>query len=654
LYNGGIFYGLIAIFFAVEYMVRRMVKKKLPRAVPLSRVTPAARKKDTVLCYSGSYGGGLYRTWGDFLAETAALRSFIEREKERRWILYGGDYWFFLIAYTALLQCKREVLLTANISPAYMEEIAGDAVLITDEKDALPLVRRSFYIPELLARKEGEARKDRGNSASSPVPPIRADETVIVMYTSGTTGEPKQVVQRLTEFEKDNDFILSQWGGEFLKRKLCSTVGPHHIYGLLFSMMLPFTAGIPFRRERIEFPETFETLKDDSYMIITVPALLKRSVENREVPFGIKDPWIFTSGGVLPFEIAAQTEKLFGFWPLEVYGSTETSGIAWRQSRDGPEWTPFSNAELWKNGEGCLVIKSPYIKDPAGFTTGDLAELLDGGRFLLKGRADSIVKIEEKRISLPEIESRLLRSGLVSDAAAAALQGKRQYLAAALVLNKEGRKRFEGMEKFRINRYFREYLGDFFEPQVIPRKWRYLDALPRDAQGKLQKGEIGALFRDPPGPARSGEEDGAISAADAGAAVAAVPSAVLAFPGGVSGTLLERSQNSGGLSRAVFELSVPGDSPYFDGHFPQFKLLPAVAQIELVLACASFILGPSLISGAKRLKFSGAVFPDTKVLVEIDWALRDSGNTLRYALNGPGGRSCSSGMLCLESAGGPF
>ncbi|MDR1930106.1 MAG: acyl-CoA synthetase, partial [Treponema sp.] len=40
LYNGGIFYGLIAIFFAVEYMVRRMVKKKLPRAVPLSRVTP--------------------------------------------------------------------------------------------------------------------------------------------------------------------------------------------------------------------------------------------------------------------------------------------------------------------------------------------------------------------------------------------------------------------------------------------------------------------------------------------------------------------------------------------------------------------------------------------------------------------------------------
>jgi acyl-coenzyme A synthetase/AMP-(fatty) acid ligase/uncharacterized membrane protein len=614
LYNGGIFYGLMAIFFAVEYLIRRMVKKKVPQTVPLSRFIAASREKDLVLCYSESYGGGSYRTWGDFLAGTAVLRGIINGEDSRRWILYCNDYWFFLLAYTALLQCGREVLLTANASPAYIEEISrGGGALITDEKEALALTETGpaasalsgFYVPGLL---EAPAPRD---AASENPPPINPDETTIVMYTSGTTGQPKQVRQRLREFENDNSFILSKWGGEFLKRKLCSTVSPHHIYGLLFSVMLPFTAGIPFRRERVEFPETFEKLRDDSYMIITVPALLKRSVENREAPFGLNDPWIFTSGGAVPPETAAQTEKLFGFWPVEVYGSTETSGIAWRQSKAGPEWTPFDNAEVSKNEEGCLVIRSPYIKDPAGFTTGDLAELLADGRFLLKGRADSIVKIEEKRISLPEVESRLMQSGLAADAAVTAIQGKRQYLAAALVLNGAGTERFKDWEKFQINRFFREYLARFFESMVIPKRWRYLERLPRNAQGKLQLGEIQALFQ----------------------------SETLEFPKGITGTMLEQSPGGGS-----FELTVPEDSPYFDGHFSGFKLLPAVAQVELALNCASLLFGPAVMTGAKRIKFSNAVFPGARIRIKTDYHQ----GLLRFSVSSPDGRPYSSGTLNLE------
>jgi acyl-coenzyme A synthetase/AMP-(fatty) acid ligase len=326
------------------------------------------------------------------------------------------------------------------------------------------------------------------------VPPINADETVIMMYTSGTTGRPKAVRQRLTEFEIDNRVILSKWGDEFLKRKLCSTVSQHHIYGLLFSILLPFTAGIPFRRERIEYPESFETLIDDSYMIITVPAFLKRSVEAAPARLPLREPWIFTSGGVLTPEIARKTDAVFGFWPLEVYGSTETSGIAYRQSRNGLAWTPFDNAEIRLNDAGCLVIRSPYIKDTEGFTTGDLADILPDGRFILKGRADSIVKIEEKRISLPEMESRILHSGLAADVCVVALEDRRQYLAAALALNEAGIAKFRGWEKHGINRYFTEYLMQFFENTVLPKKWRYLDALPMDAQGKKKKLEIQALF----------------------------------------------------------------------------------------------------------------------------------------------------------------
>ncbi|MDR2073681.1 MAG: AMP-binding protein [Spirochaetaceae bacterium] len=495
-YNGGISYILIGILLGSELLVRKMVNKTIPQAIPLSAFTAVSRKGSAVVSYSGNYSRGIHKTWEDFLAETAALRKVLAGEHQRRWILHCNDYWYFLLAYTALLQCKKEVLLTANISPAYIKEIAGAAegraALITDEKAALELLEKNFFVPALA----GGAGTEAGVHT---FPAIDPSETSIVMYTSGTTGTPKAIEQRLTEFETDNAFILSKWGDEFLTRKVCSTVNPHHIYGLLFSVMLPFTAGVPFRRERIEYPETFEQLQDDSYLIVTVPALLKRAVEiTGDKPFGLRDPWIFTSGGAVPPELAEKTERIFGFWPLEVYGSTETSGIAWRQSKNGPEWTPFDNAEIWKNSEGCLVVRSPYLRSKESFTTGDLTELLPGGRFILKGRADSIVKIEEKRISLPELESRIMQSGLVSDTAVIALQKKRQYLAAALVFNEAGKARFAETGRFFINKYFREYLSGFFETTVIPKQWRYLDTLPRDAQGKIKKQQLEEIFSTSP------------------------------------------------------------------------------------------------------------------------------------------------------------
>ncbi|MBQ9625924.1 MAG: acyl--CoA ligase, partial [Treponema sp.] len=349
-------------------------------------------------------------------------------------------------------------------------------------------VADSDFIPDLLKNAPQATEEDIRTA-----PQIVADDTRIHMFTSGSTGKPKDVIQRMTEFNEDNAFVFSKWGAEFQKRKLVATVSQHHIYGFLFTIALPFAAGVPFRRKRIEIPNEFEKLSDERYIIIAVPAFLKRTNEAEE-KLPLNDCFIFTSGGVLLPEVAKRTNEVFGFWPVEVYGSTETSGIAYRQSKNGLEWTPFDNAQIWKNEDGCLVIKSPYIKDPAGFATADLVDIHSDGRFILKGRADSIVKIEEKRVSLAEVENRLLQSGLVRDVCVVAMNDRRQYLAAAIQFNDEGKKKFEGAKKFDINMFFHDYLMDFFENVVIPKKWRFLDALPSDLQGKHKKLEIQALF----------------------------------------------------------------------------------------------------------------------------------------------------------------
>jgi acyl-coenzyme A synthetase/AMP-(fatty) acid ligase/uncharacterized membrane protein len=577
-YNGGISYILIGILFAGELVIRKMTDKKMPKAIPLSQCAAHSRTGEQVLCYERTWNSGAYKTWNNFIEDTACIRRTVQSNPASSWILYADDCWYFLCAFAALLQCGKEVWLSANISPAYIAEIRGDgnAGFLTDRK-----LSDSLYIPSLLENRSAE-------DGDQKLPSINADETTIVMFTSGSTGKPKAIRQRLTEFEADNRFILSRWGEEWLSRKVCATVSPHHIYGLLFSILLPFTAGIPFRRQRLETPEELETLRDESYMLITVPAFLKRAIELKEVEggnYGLKNPWIYTSGGVLERELAEKTNRCLGFWPLEVYGSTETSGIAWRISRSGPEWTPFDNATINLNEEGCLVIRSPYIKDPAGFATADLAAILGDGRFILKGRSDSVVKIEEKRVSLNEVEERLRQSTLVSDVCVIALKDRRQYLAAALVLNDAGEKQFLSREKFEINRWFREYLARFLEPAAIPKKWRYVQSLPLDTQGKKKKEAIEALF-----------------------ALNIIAERILSAE-----KIIEQS-----AEKTILDFSIPEKSDYFNGHFPQFPILPAVAQFELAVRFACRYLGTSPdVVNARRLKFSSPVLPGNLLRMEL-------------------------------------
>jgi len=489
-YNGGISYILIGIFFTGELIIRKMVQKNTPKAVPLSVFKSSSRSRQMIMCYDGTFNDSKFKNWGNFLDETAILRMQIEKVDSKKWLLYCDDYWYFLIAFTALLQCKKEILLSANVGVEYITEIRDGAPFLTDKVFGNNEIPENTYFVSALLDCEPSVKTDK-------IPVINAEETSIVMYTSGSTGKPKEVIQRLKEFENDNSFVLSKWGQEIIKRKMCSTVNQQHIYGLLYSVLLPFTAGVPFRKTRIEFPEELEKLTDTEYMLITVPAFLKRAVEiKKQESLYLKSPWVFTSGGVLDPQTAEQTNDVFGFWPMEVYGSTETSGIAYRQSVNGLEWTPFDNAQISKNSEGCLIIRSPYIKNPDGFETADLADIYEDGRFLLRGRSDSVVKIEEKRISLTEIENRILNSGLVSDVCVVSLEGKRQYLAAAVVFNKEGMEKFKELDKHKINTYWKKYLLNYFENIVIPKKWRYPDSLPVSEQGKKKKEDIKKIFME--------------------------------------------------------------------------------------------------------------------------------------------------------------
>jgi acyl-CoA synthetase (AMP-forming)/AMP-acid ligase II len=533
--------------------------------IPFSSMRADSRAPD----FPFSFGVGVTRTWGDFLAHVASIRKVVRESPNERWVLNCDDLFLFGCALAAILREGKEAMPCANTSPEFLAEILGPGTGLLCAED-LPGATRLEYLP-------ASGDEPRGSRAPS-LEPIDPEAARVTLYTSGSTGRPKAFPKRLAELEAESGELSLLWGGGLAGRRLYSTVNHQHIYGLLFSCLLPISSGIPFFSEQVRYPESLEGLPDADPVLVCSPAFLKRiaKTEFRREPLFAK-PVIFSSGGVLPPDAARATEAKLGAAPLEIYGSTETGGIAWRISVTETTWMPFRRNRVFFTDEGRIAVASPYILDPAGFVSGDLGRFVEGGRFVLEGRADSIVKIEEKRISLTEVESRLAESPFVAESAVIALTGKRQYLGAVIALSDAGRARFAGTEKKELNAFFREHLSRYLEGAVIPKKWRFVDAIPRNAQDKVARADLEALFAKGEGIAIS-----------------------QAVVDGDSVTV-----------RFVPE----ADSVYFDGHFPDFKLLPGVVQCDLAVRFCAEHLGSGLaVAGIPRMKFKKPIEPDTSVI----------------------------------------
>ena len=70
----------------------------------------------------------------------------------------------------------------------------------------------------------------------------------------------------------------------------------------------------------------------------------------------------------------------------------------------------------------------------------------------------------------------------------------------------------------------------------------------------------------------------------------------------------------------VLEFVIPASCDFFDGHFPQYKLLPAVAQFEIITRFSRKYFGTQrYVPNIKRIKFSAPIKPDTKIHLELTY-----------------------------------
>jgi acyl-coenzyme A synthetase/AMP-(fatty) acid ligase len=410
-------------------------------------------------------------------AYIASLMEKIKTSGAKRIFIIHQDRAFFLAAFLATLQLGIPVVFPPSDAPGLLKDVFefGDG-LLTDQEDLSSFAPLFISMGEVEVDIHTRVRFERLN-------PL---EALITFYTSGSTGTPKAIQKTLKHLEEEIGMLEETWRAQDKETTFLSTVPHQHIYGLLFSLLWPVCAGYPIRSHTFSYWEDVLREGDKEIYVVSSPSHLSRYpsfMEEREKP---KIKAIFSSGGPLPFESVQETQIYLGTLPIEVYGSTETGGIAYRQQGGRKElWTKFRNVELLIGDEGKLCVKSPYLPHGAPYQTEDRVTLESEDCFHLLGRVDRIVKVEGKRVCLVEVERRLQDLEDIQEAAVLLLDTlNRDELGAVLVLSAEGQEKLASLGKAKFVRGIRKRLSPYFEAVTLPRKWRFVSELPLNQQGK--------------------------------------------------------------------------------------------------------------------------------------------------------------------------
>lgn len=107
---------------------------------------------------------------------------------------------------------------------------------------------------------------------------------------------------------------------------------------------------------------------------------------------------------------------------------------------------------------------------------------------------------------------------------------------------------------------------------------------------------------------------------------------------------------SKGEGKVVLEFVIPASSDFFDGHFPEYKLLPAVAQFEVVTRFSRKYFGTQRwVPSIKRIKFSAPIRPDTKIHLELTYKAEKQSVTFNLSDANVEGKVYSSGTFNVLS-----
>lgn len=449
--------------------------------------------------------------------------------------------------------------------------------------------------------------------------PIRAnfrwpDGPRISFRTSGSSGAPKRVVKSLGAIEAELAAFEVQFGLE-VPGLFAGTVDHQHYYGATVRILWPLLAGRCVVRRLMRYPSDVMNVAAQSVAVVTSPTFLVSALDLLSPQRLSKAHCrLFSAGAPLPHEAAERLNAGDDWLVAEIFGSTESGAICSRVRRplegDVDAWTPLPGVRLSVDGARILATWS-RATDSAAVELDDRAERLADGRLRFLGRRDRIVKVREKRVSLVALEAELGGDPYVREVAAVELQRHRLTdLGVVVAPTDTGFAALESKGHRAMVEILQGRLRHLLDPTTLPKKWRFVRALPRNCMAKVTSASLVELFVDP------------------GQIADAFPEILADF--------------SDELSRTV-DMRIGAELRWFRGHFPSVPVLPGVVQIEWAAHFgAELTTDAGRFGRLQRVKFSHAMQPGLVVRLALRYDVDK--RSLSFAFSNPE-RTFSSGRF---------
>lgn len=384
--------------------------------------------------------------------------------------------------------------------------------------DKIPTGRVSLQAG--VVRLRDLVRRDRGRLA----PASRGgDDLLELLYTSGTTGQPKGVpithrilLDSVAEQRRVAEALIPRGEDVLLQgAPLYHILGQAMGFGALLSgepvVLLP----------RLQLDALFDHIQ--RYRVKTVfgtPTLFRMILEHDRVDaYDLRSlRYAFSGGDVLPVEVGRRWHRKFGIPIYQGYGTTETAGGIALTPTDGPfpegtagrvlptravrvvdpatlEARPAGEpGELLVSGDGMTVEYWRKPVDTAAafvrldgrvwYRTGDIVRLDPEGWLYFLDRTADVVKHHGYRVAASRVEATLLEHPAVIEACVVgvpdAAAGERIK---AFVVLKEGTR---GLSAYELIRWCRERLAAYEVPQYV----EFRDMLPKSRVGKLLRRDL--------------------------------------------------------------------------------------------------------------------------------------------------------------------
>lgn len=377
------------------------------------------------------------------------------------------DRYRFVLAFAAALLRGRPCLLCGDPSPAMLASLARQhpgCVAVADDPDV------TAPCPIILP-----AAGRGAPPALAPNPAIPADQLAAIVFTSGSTGAPIAHPKSWGSLVARSRAAAERFGlQETAPVSVIGTVPPGHMYGFETTVLLPLHAPCASWCGQAFFPADVEAAlaaAPPPRVLVTTPLQLRAL---RDVAAtGLR--CCISATAPLDPALAGEAEARWHAPMLEIFGATECGSIASRRTVEGEAWLPYPGVIVSEAGDTALA----QAGDEPAIPLADELELLPGGRFRLLGRRADMVKLGGRRASLAGLNRILTSLDGVSDGIFVVPDDLDRRSTARLlaVVVAPGRSAPSILSELR----------DRMDPIFLPRRVLHVDALPRNALGKLPR-----------------------------------------------------------------------------------------------------------------------------------------------------------------------